>query len=348
MKVKKSASILLLSSILLILVSYSYAQRADIVILKNGSNIVGEIRKLDRGKLEFKTDNISTIYIEWEAVDFIQSKDLFDIETITGQHYFGSLEKTSESGKKVVITDPGDVILALIDIVRIYPIEATFLKRIKGDLDVGFSYQKASDLTQWTLGLVAKHRSKKWQSTISGSSYFSLSGQNDEKDTKRNELMYDLRRIYQRRWFGSGFVKGEQNDELDLALRIIGGLGVGRFFIQTNKNIVTGTGGLAVSREKFTETNEFRNNLEVMLSGRHEFFRYNDPQLNVSTTVKFFASLTELGRIRINFASRIGYEIFHNFYFGIRVFDKYDNRSGADRVSKNDFGIDTTISWSFK
>jgi hypothetical protein len=348
MTAKQSVSILLHLSILLILVSYSYAQRTDVVSLKNGSNIVGEIRKLDRGKLEFKTDDISTIYIEWEAVDFIQSTDLFDIETLAGQHYFGSLEKASESGKTVVITDTGDIILALMNIVRIYPIEATFLERIKGYLDVGFSYQKANDLTQWTLGLEAKHRSKQWQSTISGSSYFSLSGQNDEKDTKRNELMYELRRIYQRRWFGSGFIKGEQNDELDLALRIIGGLGAGRFFIQTNKNIVTGTGALAVSREKFKETNEIRNNVEVMLAGRHEFFRYNDPQLNISTTVSVFPSLTEWGRIRINFASRIRYEIFHNFYFGIRVFDKYDNRSGTDRVTKNDFGIDTTISWSFK
>ena len=39
-------------------------EKTDVVILKNGDRITGEIKKLDRGKLKLKTDDMSTVYIE--------------------------------------------------------------------------------------------------------------------------------------------------------------------------------------------------------------------------------------------------------------------------------------------
>ena len=42
------------------------AQRTDVVELRNGDEITGEIKELARGKLKFKTDDMGTIYVEWE------------------------------------------------------------------------------------------------------------------------------------------------------------------------------------------------------------------------------------------------------------------------------------------
>jgi hypothetical protein len=63
--------------------------------------------------------------------------------------------------------------------------------------------------------------------------------------------------------------------------------------------------------------------------------------------------LTDFGRVRIEFETRIKYEVLKDFYLGLGLFDKFDSRPpvGNDTVNgaiKNDFGIETTINWRFK
>ena len=46
-----------------------YAQgKTDVVTLANGDRITGEIKRLDRGRLEFKTDDAGTLYLEWDKL----------------------------------------------------------------------------------------------------------------------------------------------------------------------------------------------------------------------------------------------------------------------------------------
>ena len=88
--------------------------------------------------------------------------------------------------------------------------------------------------------------------------------------------------------------------------------------------------------------------MEAMFSGSFEAFRYVSPKLDFTTSLTLFPSLTEFGRIRINFDTRLRYELLNDFFISLTIFDKLDAdlHAGGDRI--NDFGIDTTISWSFK
>ena len=40
-----------------------HAQKTDVVTLENGDEITGEIKQLDRGKLEYGTDDMGTVEI---------------------------------------------------------------------------------------------------------------------------------------------------------------------------------------------------------------------------------------------------------------------------------------------
>ena len=42
--------------------------RTDVVTLPNGDRITGEVVSLERGRLEFKTDDAGTLEIEWDNV----------------------------------------------------------------------------------------------------------------------------------------------------------------------------------------------------------------------------------------------------------------------------------------
>ena len=46
----------------------AWAQKTDIIALKNGDRITGEVKELKFGKLEYSTDDVETIFIEWDKV----------------------------------------------------------------------------------------------------------------------------------------------------------------------------------------------------------------------------------------------------------------------------------------
>ncbi len=51
--------------------------KTDVVILKNGDHVTGEIKSLDRGKMTLSTDSMGTVQIEWEDVARVTSLCVF-------------------------------------------------------------------------------------------------------------------------------------------------------------------------------------------------------------------------------------------------------------------------------
>ena len=45
--------------------------KTDIVVLKNGNTITCEIKRLSRGKLRVKTDDMGTVDIEWDKIESV-------------------------------------------------------------------------------------------------------------------------------------------------------------------------------------------------------------------------------------------------------------------------------------
>jgi len=322
------------------------AVRTDVIYLRNGDRITGEIMKLERGRLEYKTDDMRTLEVEWLKIDSIQSIHVFDVESVSGRRYQGALDKAEEKGKVIVNAENARVTLYLRDIVRIDRLSSTFFKRIRGYLDAGLGYEKATDQWTWTLGGEANYRTTKWSTGFTVSSYFR--NQQAVQDTRRNNLNYSLERIFQNRWLGLAFGQLEQNDELNLALRELLGIAVGRYIIQTNTMLFSWLAGATATREKATGETEFTTGAELLLGGRFEAFRFVHPELDFSVTLSAYPSLVEKGRVRINLDTRLRYEIFRDFYFTVSLFDKFDGilRSGGEK--NNDFGFDTKLTWSFR
>lgn len=322
------------------------AQKTDIIITEYGGRIIGEIKKLDRGRLEIKTEEMGTLNIEWDDTISIQSKKLFDIETSWGEHYFGSLEPAEETGKVTIVAESGDILLALDDVVRIYPLESKFWSRIKGYIDAGFSYQTADNFAEIILGGEAMYRSEKWINSLSLDTY--LRTQKETAETRRNNLHYHLERIFKNRWSGDLFGTLEQNDELELDLRAMLGIGGSRYFIQNNHMMLRVFTGADIVRVKRFGDEAFTTNFEALLGGSLDIFYYSTPRLDFAADLVFFPNLTEFGRLRIYLDARIRYEVLHNFFIGLTVFDKFDGDFREGGTRKSDFGINTTLSWSFR
>jgi hypothetical protein len=321
-----------------------HAQKTDVVTLQNGDYITGEIKELDRGLLRYSTDDMSTIYIEWDQIARVTSRNYFEVELESGRKYFGTLDPPAEDGKVVVSLVVPDT-LELLEVVAITRIKATFWSRLSGFVDLGFSYAKANRNAQFTASGEVKYRGRKWAGSLSGESYYQ--SQETTEGTSRNSLGFTVQRFLGNKWAAGVNTGAEQNQELQLDGRYSVGAGVWRGAIQSNRLVLLFAGGVRASSEKFAGGSPTLN-VELTLGSDLSVFKYHNPKMDITSTLQVFGSLTDLGRIRLDFEVRGKYELFSDFFLGLRFFDKFDSRPGTvEGGSSNDFGTTLSIGYSF-
>ena len=323
--------------------------KTDVVILKNGDHITGEIKSLARGKMSLSTDSMGTVSIEWEDVERVTSQWVFEVETETGLRTFGSLSPAAEPKTMEIIGEGTRNTLNQTSVVRLTQLEAGFLSRLEGYVDVGFNFARANRATQWTLGSEVKSRNEIRQLKSTFSSFFD--DRKDVESTTRNVFTFDFTRFFSGRWLVTGLTSFTQNQELNLDLRSSFGGDLGRHVIQNNRSLLTVRAGAVFSKEQFAPTEfepmgENRNNIEATGTLSWELFSFQDPEIDIITTLTVLPSLSNWGRIRADFDTRIQFELFKDFSWSATLFDNYDSRPPEGNET-NDFGITTSVGWSF-
>ncbi|MGH7676687.1 MAG: DUF481 domain-containing protein, partial [Gemmatimonadales bacterium] len=297
-------------AVLLLCSTRLHAQKTDTVVLRNGDRITGEVKSVDRGRLNYSTDDMGTLAIEWDKVVRITSRQYFDVELVSGHRHFGSLKPAARDSQMVIAVAEFSDTVDLAAVVRIYPIETGFLKRINGYLDVGFTFQRANRVSQLTLGTEATHRTPQWLNGLRVSFYFQ--DQEGVEGTSRNSGSLSSQRFFGDRWSALGAAQLEQNEELDLDLRALFGAGVGRFLVQTNRGTFQASGGLTYTSERFSASGS-TSNVEAFLGAELAFFRLDRPKADIRATLATYPSLTDPGRVRVDFDARIAYEVLKDF-----------------------------------
>jgi hypothetical protein len=327
-----------------VLASPLRAQKTDVVTLLNGDAITGEIKELQRGLLKYSTDDMGTIYVEWDRIAQVTSRNYFEVELESGLKYFGTLDPPAENGKVVVSLVVPDT-LELLEVVQITRIKATFWSRLSGFVDVGFSYAKANRNATFTTSGEVKYRGRKWAGGLKGESYFQ--SQQTSELTSRNSLTFTTQRFLGNKWAAGGNVGVEQNQELQLDSRVSIGAGAWRGAIQTNRLVLLFAGGVRASSERYVGGSPTFS-LELTLGYDFSLFKFHNPKMDITSHLNVFGSLTDLGRIRFDFEVRGKYELFSDFFLGLRFFDQFDSRPGtAEGGSSNDFGTTLSIGYSF-
>jgi hypothetical protein len=316
------------------------AQKTDSVWIRNGDRITGEVKSLSRGLLKYSTDDLGTIYIEWDKVDRISAATVLEVRLATGEKYYGSLG-LAHSGRLIVAADT----LRLSDIVGMTPIEGKFLARLGGYLDLGFSFQKAHSAIQLSTGARVVYRGPTAATTLDLTSF--IEDRDDATKTSRLSASLTERLFLSNRW-STGFVLGyDQNDELNLSGRgRLVGFGT-RMLVQSNHIEFLASGGIVLTRERYFETDSTTTGFEGVLGAAFRAFRYDQPKLDVSVTSQAYPSFVVEGRVRLQNDLRVSYELLKDFMLTATLFDTYDSKPPVEGVPKNDFGTTLAITWTF-
>ena len=340
-------SLVLLAAALALSAPAGAAPRTDIVVFRNGDRLTGEVKSLERGMLSFKTDATGTISIEWDKVASVQTDQYLQVELSDGRRHFGRASQAQPEGRLKLRVGSGSNIreVQLAEVVGIAPIEqGGFFDRLDGYVTAGYDYTKSSGVQQitYTGGLSSRDEKRQWAIDSS----FTFISQSGQDDSNRYNIGAYNRRFLEDRWFVQGFGSFDGNDELGIDLRTTLGAAYGRFLRQDQKNDWAAYAGLAVTRENFSEqpTSE---SVEGVLGTQYWFFHYNAPEASLDAILNLFPSLTESGRVRAEGQLNARYELVSDLFLQLSLYGSYDSEPGAGAESKSDYGVTTSLGYSF-
>jgi hypothetical protein len=319
------------------------AADTDLVVLRNGDRLHGEIKRLQYGRLELSTTSMGTIYVEWDKVVELVSPNYFEFETADGSRHYGRLEPGA-AGTLSVALEGTTTPLSVASVVGIQRIKQSFWDRIDGSISLGASYTKSSDIGQGSLGVTIRSRRPAYEFSTDFSTTVTV--QPDQPDKSRTVLGASYIRMLRNRWFVPGYGKLERNTDLGLDLRSSAGAGVGRYFVQTNRSLTGAAVGFLVNREN-PVSGESTVNVEAFLGASYEFFTYDTPKTSIDVSFVLYPSLNVGGRYRTELGLSLSREIVKDFTVGATAYDSYDSKPPAGSSSTHDVGISLNIGWTF-
>lgn len=325
------------------------SHKDDVVVLKNGDRLTGEIKSLQRGELRIKADYMAeAVRLDWARIDRLESKSTFIISLVDGKLFTNVMRLLPANSVEVAnfMIGPSDKAfrVAQSDVIRIVPAEPGFWKRLEGSIDFGLSFTSGNDQYQTQLTATTTYRTGDHSFTTSIDSAFS--GQPEGDSTTRNQFTFDYRKQLTRRWFAGGIFDLLQSDQQSLKLRTsVGGL-IGRNLRQTEHSRFSVFGGIVGTRENYsTSIDEPQSTNADALAGV-DFTTFRFKSTDIRTRFSMFPSMTTPGRMRLQATSDLHIKIVKDLYWGFHLYENFDSKPPV-RADKNDLGISTSLGWKF-
>ena len=320
------------------------SEKTDTVYLKNGDRITGEVKRLEYGILFLKTSGLGTINIEFDRIKTFYAKDRFTIMLASGLRFFGTIDTSGMEGYVILRVNDFRIPEPISEIAELYPVKNAFWKRLDGSVDLGYSYTKASTVSQLDFSGNLEHRVEKAFTQIKAG--FTMTDQQDRDRIRKQDYAISYKRIIKRKWFAAGALGMQQNTELGLEHRYWGGPAAGNNLVNNNLHVLSTLGGVMFTTELSAEDSITRS-IEGLMQVDYRIFKFNKPDIDVRSSFSYYPSLTSWGRHRIDFSINAKFEIFNDFYFGLRLYDNFDSKPVDATAETNDWGVTTSIGYSW-
>jgi hypothetical protein len=341
-----AAVLLLLGNLLGGRLAWGYERdKTDVVTLRNGDHISGDIHSLEFGILTLSTDNMSSLSIEWPAVRSVTSKFEFAVERRDGSKYYGVIATSADGADLVIQSGGGSVRFPMSEVERISRFSSRFWDRISGGLSVGFSYSKSSSIQVGNVNFNADYRSTAIDSSLAFSS--NTTKDSSGSTTDRQLLSGAVQFLRQSRNFWGLLGSLERDQSLGIDARLTAGAGIGRRFLQTSFSELTGVVGLVGTEEWIVDKSEPRASVEAVAGGSWQVFKFIEPKTRLNLSLYVFPSLTESGRYRSTGDLSLTHKFPHDVTVGLTGYLSYDNQPPEPGAEKSDYGLTFNLGYTF-
>ena len=103
-------------------------------------------------------------------------------------------------------------------------------------------------------------------------------------------------------------------------------------------------GGLGVSREQVDGEEDNETNVDAFGTVEWNLFRFDDPELDLISSLTVTPVLSDLGRVRGDFDLTLAWELYKDIDWEVTLFATYDSDPIVADAPKEDWGIVTGVS----
>jgi hypothetical protein len=321
-------------------------QLKDTLFFKNGSIILGEVKKIKLGVVDFDPEDANDITVQLIKLKTISAKGLiFRIETTGQMVFYGRLYPNNNAGFITIVTAKDTVIQAIEEISILYPFKDAFLDRFAGNVGLGYTYTRSSNFGRVNFDLKASYVTRKDEITFSGSGIYSMSDSSLTRDQEIINFKYNY--YLSPTWFLTTFLSYQRNLELGIKRRYQQGLGAGNKFIRTQHIYAWARTGIAINQEESTDDIKSGTLTEVFGQLQFNLFRFTVPKINLNIAQSFYYSLSQAGRVRNDGQTDLSWELVSDFKLNLGFYNNYDSKPPASAASTFDFGIIFGLSYEF-
>jgi len=327
----------------------AFAAKDDVVVMKNGDRMTGEIKNLQRGQLSFQADYMAeSVALDWARLERLESKSTFMISLVDGKIFTSIIRllpaNSSETANFVIGSTKSALRVPQLDVITILPQAAGVFNRLDGSIDFGFSFTSGNK--QYETGLAATTTYRTGDHSFTASVASSFSGQLGETSATRNQFTFEYRKQLKPSTFAGGLVDFLKSDQQSLRLRTsVGGL-IGRNLYQTERTRLAVYGGMVGTREHYSTLfgQPEKTNADALAGIDFSTFRFKTT--DITSRLSLFPSVTTPGRMRVQTTSTLKIKIVKDLYWGFHVYENFDSKPPV-RANKNDLGISTSLGWKF-
>lgn len=318
----------------------------DVVVLRNGDRLTGEIKKLQRGELVFKASYMAdAVRLDWSKVARLESRDRYLITLTDGRLFTDSLRLNASGGDDFLIGAERQAFRAeQMDVLRITPVEAGFFRQLEGTIDFGFNFTSGND--QYQTEFTSSVTYRRGAHSLTGRLDSTFSGQTEGSSSARNQFTLDYRRQLSPRWYAGGIFDLLRSDQQSLDLRATAGGLLGRNLRQTERTRFSIFGGLAGTRDNYGADVGRPRTLNADALAGFDFNTFRFTTTDIGSRLLLYPSLTTPGRTRVQFNTDLRIKLVKDLYWGFHLYENYDSKPPV-RAERNELGASTSLGWKF-
>jgi hypothetical protein len=327
-------------------------ENTDVLIMKNGDHLTGQIKGLGSGVLYFGLPYvIQTLSVDWSQVAQLKSKQLFLVKTEDGSVYRGVLNSTeTPAGRPLEIqvaeTSEKKVVLDSSHIVDVAVTSEKFFERFTGGLNFGTIYSKGNQSVQYNISGLAAYPRERWgvQAGISSN----LSTASGTTASTHNQLtLGGMHLLPWNNYFYSVFDGFLQSSEQGIVHQNYVGAGIGRYLKNTNRATITLLGGFAWQNTVYNPTIvpiPTQNTATAVISTNVKLFKFNKTNLDLNGVL--LPALSRPGRVYFSTQASYYIKITGSLSWNVSFYGNWDTRPPGN-LPGSDYGTTSGLSWTF-
>jgi hypothetical protein len=324
-------------------------ESTDVIVMKNGDRLTGEIKGLNEGVLYISMNYIlGTSSVQWSEVAHLESKQLFLVKTENGSVYTGTLSTTNNPGGRpveisVAQTSGNEAVIDSTRIVEMDMTSAKFFERFNGYIDSGIIYSKGNQSTQYNLGSQVTYPRERWAAAARFNS--TLSASTGAAASTRNQVDFDVYHLLRwNNWFYEGLGGFLQSAEQGIDRQATFGGGVGRYLKNSRLARISVLGGFAGQNTEYQQNINSQNLAFGLIAANLQFFRFN--KTNGTLTATLLPAINDPGRVKFNLNTTYYIKLSGNLSWNVSFYGNWDTQP-PNGLPGSDYGSSSGLSWTF-